>query len=243
MKKTFSFALGCLWRWHDSKNSGELIKYIKKLGVSGVEITLGHKEEISAFNISNKNKKWLKSLDYVSIHAPFSLLKEAKDQNEVISQLDAIKNLYKEVNARNVIIHLDNLPSPKILEKYDFNISTENLTPKSRLGIAQMKKIFRKYPKIKLCLDVSHAYLWSELETKRIVDNFGYRISQVHFSGTYRKKDHQSLRGVTKRFLRSIEPIKELHVPIVIEEDIEKKEGERYLVEEVEYIKAMFNFS
>ncbi|TSA44617.1 hypothetical protein D4R51_03365 [bacterium] len=222
------------------ENRGGLIKYVEKLGVSGVEITLGHKEEISAFKISDKAKKWLKSLDYVSIHAPFRLLEEAKDQNEVISQLDAISKLYKEVNAKNVIIHPDNLPSTKILEKYDFNISTENLTPKSRMGISQMKKIFRKYPKIKLCLDVSHAYLWSELETKRIVDNFGDKISQIHFSGTYRKKDHQSLRSVTKNFLRSIEPIKNLQVPIVIEEDIEKEKGERYLVEEVEYIKAMF---
>jgi len=240
MKKTFSFALGCLWRWHDSKNRGELIKYVEKLGVSGVEITLGYKEEISAFKISDKDKKWLKSLDYVSIHAPFSLLKEAKDQNEVISQLDAIKSLYQEVNAKNVIIHPDNLPSPKILEKYNFNISTENLMPRSKMGIAQMKKIFRKYPKNRLCLDVSHAYLWSELETKKIVDNFGEKISQIHLSGTYRKKDHQSLRGVTKKFLRSIEPIKELRVPIVIEEDIRKEKGERYLMEEVEYIKAMF---
>lgn len=240
MKKTFSFALGCLWRWQDSKNRGKLIKYVKKLDVSGVEITLGRKEEISAFKISNKDKKWLKSLGYVSIHAPFSLLKEAKDQDEIISQLDEIRKIYKETNAKNVIIHPDNLPSPKILEKYDFDISTENLTPRSRVGIAQMKKIFRKYPKIKLCLDVSHAYLWSELETKKIVNNFGEKISQVHLSGTYRKKDHQSLRGVTKKFLRSIEPIKKLQVPIVIEEDIEKEKGERYLKEEVEYIKTMF---
>ena len=240
MKKTFSFALGCLWRWQNSKNRGELIKYVKKLGVSGVEITFASREELYATQLSPRNIAWLKTLEYVTIHAPFELVKKSKNQRELIKQLDVIAKLCKEINAKNVIIHPDNLPSPKILEKYDFNISTENLTPKSKVGIDQIKNLFRKYPKIKLCLDVSHAYLWSELETKKIVNNFGDKISQIHFSGTYRKKDHQSLRGVTRKFLRSIEPIKGLRVPIVIEEDIGKEKVERYLVEEVEYIKAMF---
>ena len=147
--------------------------------------------------------------------------------------------MYQQVNAKDVIIHPLDLPSPEILAKYPFKVSTENLVKKRNVTITKLEKIFQEYPNIGLCLDVAHAYLWSKDETQKLIDAFSERITQFHLSGTYRKKDHQSLRIVTKKFLSSIEPIKKLNVPIVIEEEIFAKDL-NYLKEEVEYIKQMF---
>lgn len=242
-KRTFSlpsFALGNIWRWTTSKNRNVLVNYAKKLDISGIEITFATKEELYSFKLSNANKSWLRQLDYVSIHAPFRLVRKAKDEKEIIKQLNIISKLYNDVKAKNVIIHPNDLPKPKILKKYKFNVSIENLPKKRRVTIPKLKRIFGKYPKIKLCLDVSHAYRWSKFETGKLVQAFKRKISQIHFSGTYRNREHQSLRKVTKTFLHSIQSIKKLNVPIIVEEDIKIK-NLRCIKEEIEYIKKFLN--
>ncbi len=240
MRKIISFALGTIWRWTNSENSDVLISYAKEFNISGVEITFASKEDLYSFKLSKDNKFWLKSLDYVAIHAPFQLVRESENKEEIIRQLDIISRLYDDISAKNVIIHPNDLPAPEILKKYNFNISTENLPPKSYITISDLGKILNKYPKMRLCLDVSHAYLWSKYETAKLIRAFRDKISQIHFSGTHKKKDHQSLRNVTKEFLFSIKFIKELNVPIVIEEDIHVK-NLKFVKEEVEYIKNFFD--
>lgn len=240
MPRIISFALGNIWRWTESKNRDVLIKYAKDLDVSGVEVTFSSKEELYALKLSKNNEDWLKSLDYVTIHAPFGLVRKADNEQEVIKQLNLIARLYDKINAKNVIIHPQDLPKHDILKNYHFKISTENLPKNKYISISELEKILNKYPKIGLCLDVSHAYKWSKYETGKLVKTFSKKITQIHFSGTYKKKDHQSLRSVTKDFLFSIQPIKQLNVPIVIEEDIKNK-SVKFLKEEVEYIKVMFN--
>lgn len=240
MERIFSFALGNIWRWDTSTNRNVLIDLVRKLDVSGVELTLATKEELYAFNLSWKNKQWLRGLGYVTIHAPFKLFKDSENEEAVLNQLDEISRIYDEVNAKNVIIHPeDDLFTSDILKNCKFELSVENLPRTSGVPIAELRKIFTKYPRMRLCLDVSHAYSWSKFETGKLIKAFQNRISQIHFSGTYRKKDHQSLRGVSKEFLRSIQTIKNLEVPLVIEEDIERKTLQ-YVKEELEYIRNLF---
>ncbi len=240
MSRIISFALGNLWTWRISQNRNDLLSYVKNLDIDGIEITFSSKEELYAFNLSPANEKWLKKFSYVTIHAPFHLSRDVGyNEQEVIRQLKIISALYTKLNAKNVIIHPQDLPVPRVLNKFSFKVSTENLAPKRNITIADFQKIFQKYPKINFCLDVSHAYLWGKEETGKLVQAFKNKISQIHFSGTYRNRDHQSIRVVTKNFLSSIEPIFSLKCPIVIEGDIKPK-SPKFLREEVEFIKNMF---
>ena len=240
MKRVFSFALGNIWRWNTSTNRNALIDYVRKLDISGVELTFATKEELFSFNLSRNNKHWLKGLDYVTIHAPFRLIKGSKDQKEVIKQFNDISRLYDDINGKNVIIHPKDLLNSDIPRNFECDISTENLPPRSGVSLLDLSKVLHKYPKMRLCLDVSHAYSWSRVETGKLTKAFRDKISQIHFSGTYRKRDHQSLRNVTKNFLLSIQPIKDLEIPIVIEEDIQTR-SLGYVKEEIEYIKHLFD--
>lgn len=240
MPKTFSFATGNIWRWNKSENRNILINYARKLdNISGVEITFASKEDLYLFRLSESNRRWLRTLDYVTIHAPFRLVRDSEDEEEVIRQLDMISKLYKDVNAKDVIIHPRDIPAKKVLGRYDFNISTENM-PRRSAPISYLKDVLDRHPKMRFCLDVSHAYIWSKHETGKLVRAFRNRISQVHLSGTYKRKSHQSLRCVTDEFMRSIEPVKDLDVPIIIEEDIKTK-SLGYVRDEIEYIKRMFD--
>lgn len=240
MKRVFSFALGSIWRWSASTNRNALIDYVRKLDISGVELTLATKEELYSLNLSRDNKHWLRSLDYVTIHAPFRLIKESKDQSEMIKQLNDISRLYHDIDAKTVIIHPNDLLNSGLLKGFECDISTENLPPKSGIPISGLRKVLHKYPNVRLCLDVSHAYSWSRAETGKLTKAFKDRISQIHFSGTCRKRDHQSLRDVTEDFLLSVQPVKCLAIPIVIEEDIEPRPL-GYVKEEIEYIKHLFD--
>ncbi len=240
MTRIISFALGNVWRWTSSKNRGTLLNYVKKLDINGVEMTFSSKKDLYSFSLSKSNRSWLEKLDYVTIHAPFRLVKESNNEEEIIKQLNMISTLYDEINAKNVIIHPDNLPPPQILEPYNFTISVENLPPKEDVSISDLRKILNKYPNMRLCLDVSHAYLWSKYETGRLIKAFKGKISQIHFSGTYRKKQHQSLRIVSKMFLSSIQPLKDITVPIVIEEEVEIN-SLQLIREEINYTKNLLD--
>ncbi len=238
MKRTLCFATGTIWRWSEGKNRAELINYAKKLGFPGIELTLGKKEELYNTKISASQVKWLRNLDYVSIHAPFRLLREADNQEEVIKQLDCIEKIYKQIRAKMIIIHPLDLPPKEVLDKYNMNFSTENLPKKRQVTIRKLHAIFKRYPKLGLCLDVAHAYFWSMFETEKLIKAFKNRITQIHLSGTYRRKDHLPLQQVSPMFIKSIQPIKELEVPVIIEEDVKIK-NIKLVKKEIRYIKSL----
>lgn len=223
-QRLISFASGNLWRWSTSENIDEVIGYVKELDIDGVELTFATKEELYGLILSDSNSSWLASLDYVSIHAPFRLISASGNMDEVMTQMNIIANIYGEINARNIIIHPDELPPATALNQYDMKFSTENPPAGSYAFPADLERLLEEYPDMGLCVDVSHAYLRSADETGLLIDSFRDIITQIHLSGTCRGEDHQSLRGVTDSFLSSIEPIRALSVPIVIEEDIEKRD-------------------
>jgi sugar phosphate isomerase/epimerase len=240
VQRTFSFAIGNIWRWDNSENRNALIDYVRDLDVTGIELTLATKKDLYSFKLSNENTLWLKKLDYVTIHAPFNLFKESENEKDVYDQLDTMVTIYHQVDAKRIIIH----PEPKliqsdILKGYPVQFSIENLPRKHNFSISFVKTILDKYPHMDMCLDTSHAYSWSKYETCKLIQAFMKKISQIHFSGSYRKKMHVSLRKVSKNFLYSIQPLKYLDVPIVIEEDLEIK-SLKYVRQELEYIKRLF---
>ena len=241
MTQTISFAVGNIWRWAKSNNRDELISIIRKnCDVRGVELTFARKDELYAFKLSKQNEKWLKKLDYISIHAPFGLMRKADNEKEIIKQLDIISKLYKRVNAKNVVIHPKDVPPPRILNKYNIKFSTENLPKKRNITIADLKKILNKNPKLGICIDVAHAYFWSKYETKKLIEAFEDRITQFHLSATYRRKDHRSLKIASEDFMFSIKPMFKLDVPIVIEEDFKTK-SIKAVQDEIKLIKKIKN--
>ncbi len=236
MARLFCLSLGGI----DEKTSeiNSRFSYARKQDISGVELIFASKDELYSSRLSEENLSWLKSLKYVSIHAPFKLVSKSHDQLEVARQLDILSDIYHKINAKNLIIHPNEMPEIDLIRRYDFSISTENLRPGSRVPISILERILSRY-RIKLCLDVAHAYLWSKHETGRLIDAFKQEISEVHFSGTCRKVTHVSLRTVSSEFIYSIQRVRELDVPIVIEEDMRGK-GPDFVREEIQYIKGLF---
>jgi sugar phosphate isomerase/epimerase len=235
-----SFALGSIHTWSDRTGRGSLLKFAKKLDIDGVEITFARKDDALNFELSKSDIRFLRGLDYVSIHAPFKLVRDNSEE-DIIEILKKIDYVYRKVGAKNVVIHPLDIPEQTVLRKFRFNVITENLPKRLKKDhkIITLDDVFKKYPNIGLCLDVSHAYRISSRETGRIVTKFGGRIRQIHFSGTYRDDDHLQLKYVTKDFYKSIEPILKIDAPIVIEEFFEKKDIKK-VKEEVSFVRKLF---
>ncbi len=136
---------------------------------------------------------------------------------------------YNLVGARTVVIHADQLPPPEELDEYGFHVSIENLDKKKGIDIVQFSNVLERYAAAGVCMDVSHNYTWSPKETKMMVERFGNRITHVHFSAALRGKTHVSMGDAPEAFFRSIKPLQNLDVPIIIEEDMDCES-----VEEVE---------
>jgi endonuclease IV len=242
MQRIFSFGTGNFYQKieytveYDRGYYDKLLGWCRKLDLDGVEIFFSQNESVRRFSISEDNLAWIKRQKYVTIHAPPALSTEESNAMELLEKLSSI---YRRFGAKQLIIHPVCLPKRKILDRFDLKISTENLGKKRNVTISSMKKILDGYD-IGLCLDVAHAYFWSKHETRKLINAFGKRITQVHFSGVSRRKPHVSLRKVSDDYIFSLKPLKELQVPVVIEQNMGKG-GIPFAKSEISNIKRFFN--
>lgn len=247
MKRKICFATGNIWRWGSINKT---LDYVKKLKddnlIDGIEITIGKVDNLKSFHINKKHYSWIKKLKYRSIHAPFGLSRKPKTKEELEKFLQMIDNIYKKADAQNIVIHPQDFPDLKFLKKYKhWNISIENMIPRTQIDHKILGKFFqycKNKIKLKICLDAAHAYLYDDKELSKLCRKFKGKISQFHLSGTYRKKDHQSMKVVTKRFMKSIKCVFDSpeEIPIIIEEDFKNNKNFKKLVSEIKYIRGLF---
>ncbi|MFA5358045.1 MAG: hypothetical protein WC308_03955 [archaeon] len=209
------FATGNFWRFANRK---DFFERIRQFGFEGIELTLG--KRFGERETPVKNFKWIKKKRYVSIHSPFKMVRIVESEEELLLMFRKIKQDYASANAKSLIVHPYEMPSEKILKKIGMNIVTENMENRKWQNRLSFERVLKKYPSVGLCLDVSHAYSWSPNETARIIKKWKPQIRQVHFSNCRYKKCHVGFAKVSEKFIKSIMPLKELDVPIVIEEDM-----------------------
>ena len=214
-------ALGNFWRWEKNPNRASLIKYAKQFNLEGIELTVGRKGEAFAFSFDEKDLEFLSSQRYVSIHAPFHILRSTSGEDEIIKLLTLVEEIYNKTNAKTVVFHPNDIPPDKVLKRFNFHMSIENM-PKNRwFSIADLEKLLERYKNAGLCLDTAHAFSYSQNHLKEIIDRLGDKITQVHLSGRGNGRDHVRLRDADEGFYESLKPLKKLNVPIIIEEDLE----------------------
>jgi len=222
--RLLSFATGNLYRYI---NDFDLVEFIDKLGVSGIEYTYGksYGERI----IKKSDENILLTKKDVSMHVPFGFMKKAEYLERDTEDFKKMILDYQRIGAKRLVIHPNQiLPNELLLlgKKRGVEYITENLSKRSvedkhqNLRRFSFEKILNEHKEFGLCLDVSHSYSWSKNETKLIVDKWQDRIKQVHFSVTRYNKGHLGVSSASKSFLESMRCLRDLNVPIVIEEDM-----------------------
>lgn len=211
------FATGNLWRL---MTKFDVIDIISKLDIAGVEYTYG--KNLNERPIKEKEFDLLKDYSYISFHSPFLFSLYYLKENEFYDQLSLMEYNYSKLNAKAIVTHPEqtNYFPDKINSKMNFLTENMNLSKRKKRLKNGFENTIKKRPDFDLCIDINHCYSWGIDETERIVKKWKNKIKQVHFSNNRYGKGHLPFEKVSKDFLKSIEPLKDLNVPIIIEEDM-----------------------
>jgi hypothetical protein len=215
--RALCFATGNLYRAIGKEN---IFKTISQLNVDGIELTLG--ADFVQRLPSESDERFFKNYSLNSIHSPRNFSLEFVSQKEMIVGLDILEDYSKRLQSKSIILHPTQILPKNFLKYSQLNFLTENLNPMNGMNRPRLgyETALNENPSFGLCIDVSHAYDYGINEVEYIVKKWKHKIKQVHFSNNRYHKDHLSFKKVGKSFLKSIEPLRELTVPIVLEEDM-----------------------
>ena len=238
--KMFGIATGCFWRYNKSKNRDALIKYVAATGVSGIELTFYGVSSIRKFSLSDCNKKFLQSLDFISIHAP-DLRRIKNDKNEILKVFSELECLSNSIGADYVVFHVDSIKDFRQLQDFSFKASIENIEKKESKSVTKLLEILDENPGLFLCLDMAHAYSFSTDLAGYFIGHLGDRISHVHLSGSDGVKSHLSFKESDEQFMVSLKHLKDLKAPIILEEDFMLRDM-NFIMDEIEMAKKICIF-
>lgn len=228
------FATGSVYRMHESLD--RQIEYIKKFNFDGVELTLGRVKQVRNFRLKQSTIKYLNTLKYNSIHAPFShTFKNAAKSKNLIKKLEEIASL---INARHINFHPHKIKYFDDILSMKFKATIENMEKGSGVKSGALKKIFKKHSKLGFVLDTTHPTMYSINKIGKLYRLFKNKLVAVHLSGAIKGKLHQPLSLSNKRFIEELKFIKNLKVPVIIEENFGPKD-ENLAEKEIKFIRKM----
>jgi len=206
------FATGNLFKWEMFKNINDIITFLKQYPFYGLEITFGHPEEIDEFSISDENKKYLKSLKYLSIHLPFKYTYQKDEATKIL--INKIIKIIKELNVQSVVIHPDNIIDSYYINKISAQKCIENLTPRHGFSVDDYKTFLAENKDYKIVIDTTHALHHSMDHLKELLENLKEEIYQFHWSEHDGIKKHLPVHLDHNNLKELIFPF---NVPLVIE--------------------------
>lgn len=165
---------------------------------------------------NNKIKDVANKIRYISpivFHAPVSMFNPSKDAiiREIVTKqtLQTIK-VAKKFNSKRIIFHTgyySGIKSKQYLNDFirneidffsnintDVEIALENVFEETPLIFKRI--ISGLYNKnIRMCLDIGHANLYSNVGLKKWINILGKEISHLHIHNNYKKYDDHSIKG------------------------------------------------
>ena len=102
MKNPICISTGCVYRFSNDRN--DLVEVLRQFSPAGIEISFAYPEYLLNFDINRKNLKYLRGLKFNSIHSPWKNVTYGKNKTSK-EILQKISELYKQINARNIVFY------------------------------------------------------------------------------------------------------------------------------------------
>lgn len=239
MKNPICISTGCVCELYKDRN--DRIDALRQFSPLGIEISFSHPEYLFDFEISKNNLKYLQSLKFNSIHAPW-MYKKVKERKEA---LEKIRILYKQINARNVVFHKDGIEDYDLVASSGFVVSLENDDwKKPNNSLEYFKCLLDKNKKFRFTFDFAHA-VSTESDIAEYINYFKDILVEIHFSiiikdslGQY--SSHTFLHQNDGEELRKLlQPLKKVSVPLVLESFVSNLNDINLIKKEIEYIKKI----
>jgi len=216
-----SLSTGSIYKWGGGVD--DLITLCRNnIKIDGIELMFASKEVLETTKLTAINIEWLKTLYHVTLHAPVKIIMNSIDENDIEIQLKKLEYIYNLINAKAIIFHVTNLPKLETLNKFNFKFIIENTTIKGNINSIEFNKIIKNY-NCDICLDVSHAFTWSDKEAQKYWQKFSKHIFQIHISSSRGNHEHLPMSNLGIDYKKSIEFLGLINKPFIIESDYNDK--------------------
>lgn len=238
MKNPICISTGFVYRLTNDRN--EMIKMIREFSPQGIELSFAYPQYLFDFKISPENLEYLKTLDFVSIHSPWKEITYGNNQKSR-DVLEAIEKLYKQIGARNVVFHKEQVEDLQVITSYNFAASIENGDYREDAGnsVEKIENILKSNPKLKFTFDFAHAVTVSFDDIPLYIDKFKDRLIEVHLAMLNKNlKDHWFLHKYDNQQLRDLlNYFKNINCPLVLECVAADEKETQLMKEEIKYLK------
>jgi len=239
MQNLISISTGFLYKI--TKDRNKMIEIIRGFSPDGVEVSFACPDRLLNFKISDSNLRYLKSLKYVSIHAPWINISYGDNQKSQ-DVLGSIKKLYSLIGAKNVVFHQEDIENIRCIANLNLVVSIENMGWNQKPNtIVETEKFLNKNKSIKFVFDFAHALTVSYDDIPLYLDKFKDRLIAIHISYKDRElKDHWFLHKHDSPKMRELlNEVKRFDVPLVLE-GVASNENEIPLIKkEIKYLKSI----
>lgn len=236
MQNPICISTGCIYKLSDDRN--DLIEKLRELSPVGIELSFVYPEYLLNFDINKNNLDYLKSLKFNSIHAPgLNMVYGANKTSERV--LQKISELYKQINARNVVFHKGQIENYDLIMNNNFVASIENDDwRKPKHNVEDVKNALDRNKGLRFTFDFAHAVSISPLSVHQYINNFKDETIEIHLSVINKdSEEHDFLHKYDNVKIRSlIQSLKVFSVPVVLEATIFDLGGIELLRKEMEYI-------
>lgn len=156
----------------------------------------------------------LADFEYVSLHAPSRL--DRLLERDVVDMLGTLGP-----RGFPIVLHPDVVQDPQVWRRLGDKICIENMDQRKASGrlASEMESVFRLLPDARLCLDLAHALQVDPTmsEARRLLEQFGDRVRQVHISSLDSNSFHRPLTQTSIWAFQSLIHLLPPTVPWILE--------------------------
>jgi len=167
----------------------------------------------------------LRRFEFVSIHAPSSIPKEA--ENWVLERLVALTHW-----GFPVIVHPDTIYTLDYWRQLSEKLVVENMDKRKPLGrtASEMRVIFDTLPDARFCFDIGHARQVDPTMTEAslLLRAFAQRLEQVHMSEVNTASRHDPISPNAVKAFQSVATYIPETTPIILETLIDLGQSDAY---------------
>lgn len=243
MQNPICISTGCVYKFSEDRNI--LIDILRPLAPAGIELSFSHPQEhLLNFRISEANLEYLRGLEFNSIHAPWREIAYGQNQTSE-SVLEKIVELYKQINARNIVFHqeqIEDYNSIASLLKAGCAVSLENDDwRKPEHSVQNVRLALERDKGFGFVLDFAHALSFSPEEVREYMDQFSSRLSEIHISIINKELEtHDFLHLSDNAEIRELlQPLNSVATPMVLEAVVPAPEEIALLKKEMEYLREL----
>ena len=240
MKNPICISVGCVYRIFGDRYN-ERIEALRKFSPAGLELSFFYPKYLLDFEMSKDNLEYLQTLKFNSIHAPMWDIVYGNNK-KCKETLKKITELYKQINARNVVFHKDSVEDYSVITGYDFVASIENDDWKnSKNTIEDIKNILDNNREFKLTFDFAHAITTSS-DISEYINYFKDRIIEIHISVIPTKElgIHAFLHKYDDEEMRRlIQLLKTIDAPLVLECEVPNAKEIELIEKEMDFLKKV----